>query len=191
MGYSAEPLKPSSHHPATVFAEKLAAQPEIESIPWFGTSWYRRGPDYWWRRFLLSLVLLAVVAIYVAIIGAVLLTGLDTHSGRNASAALLVIVVVTSIATGIWMWRRPEGGSERVRGLTGAAAGGAALGTLARAGLVLGYVVMFLGAVLTLGPMLVLFIKSITNPHVYVERRARERLERWNLKNGRSPRPRT
>ena len=54
----------------------------------------------------------------------------------------------------------------------------AATGALARAGFVLAPVAIFLAAVLTLGPIFVLFVKSIITVHPLPERLARERMER-------------
>lgn len=48
----------------TSHADSLRLEPEIESLPFFGTSWYTRGPSYWFRRTLLTLVCLGGVALY-------------------------------------------------------------------------------------------------------------------------------
>jgi hypothetical protein len=163
-------------------------EPEIESLPWFGTSWYARGPSYWFRRVVMTLLCLGVVGLYAGIIGGVLLSGLNSQDGRVVSTVLLVLVVVVGFATGIWIWRRSPGGQSAQpsrRTIWGVAGTGAAAGTLVRAGWLLGGVLIFFGAILTSGLVVVLLIKSFT-PVLEPEQQARERLEPWFREHGRT-----
>jgi hypothetical protein len=160
-------------------------QPEIESLPVIGTTWYQRGLAYWSRRVALSVFFLALLALDVAIVASILVPMLQSDSQKPPGLFLLMVVLVVGTAMGIWVWRRDpdadRGSATRAGGA--AAAGGAASGTLARAGSGLGAVLIPMAAVITVGPMVVYFIKSLT-PVPPPERRARGRLERWHQQHG-------
>jgi hypothetical protein len=148
----------------------------IEPLPWFGTTWYARGPAYWWRRAAVTLVMLVGIAILVPLAYAVL-AGLYGFS-PVALVVALAVMVSTGIWTAVWMWRHwwvdvpPP--TRRVTGA--AAAGGAAVGLVARAGVALGTVALAIGSALLLAPLIVLLVMSFL-PQLPPERRARLRLE--------------
>jgi hypothetical protein len=148
----------------------------IEPLPWFGTTWYKRGPGYWWRRVAVSVVLLLSVVILLPFVFSALAA--ISSWGQSALVISLAVMASTGGATAVWMWRRwwvdvpPP--SRRATGA--AAAGGAAIGVLARAGSVLGAAFVLIGALTILVPMVVLFLFSL-GPQLPPERRARQRLE--------------
>jgi hypothetical protein len=148
----------------------------IEPLPWFGTTWYERGPAYWWRRAAVTLVMLGGAAILVPLAYAVL-AGLYKFS-PVALVLAVAVMVSTGIWTAVWMWRHwwadVPAPSRRATGA--AAAGGAAVGLLARAGVALGAVALAIGSALLLAPLLVLLVISFF-PQLPPERMARLRLE--------------
>jgi lipopolysaccharide/colanic/teichoic acid biosynthesis glycosyltransferase len=159
-------------------------EPAIESLPFVGRTWYTRGPSYWFRRALFTLFFLALAALNMAFLMAVALTVKDRIGGE----VLLVLAVVVGLASGIWLWRHipPADSKAPSRRATVSGAGtGAAAGTLARAvGGVFAGAFLLVAAILTVGPLVVVVLKSLT-PVMYQERKARERLEPWFRAQGR------
>src|SRR5260370_15818084 len=85
---------PRSKRPSPVpDAGSPALEPEIESLPFVGKTWYRRGPSYWFRRALMSSFFLLLTALWVWFLWAVV-QGVDAQTGRTSSTVLLVIVIV-------------------------------------------------------------------------------------------------
>jgi putative flippase GtrA len=148
----------------------------IEPLPWFGTTWYERGPAYWWRRVAVSLVLLLSVAILLPFVYSAL-AAISTW-GQIALVITLALMASTGVATAVWMWRHwwVDVPTPSRRAAGAAAGGGAAIGLLARAGSVLGAAFVLIGALTILVPMVVLFLFSL-GPQLPPERRARRRLE--------------
>jgi len=148
----------------------------IDPLPWFGTTWYERGPAYWWRRVAVSVGLLFCIAVLMPfVIGA--LSAIDSW-GHIALVIALAVMASAGVATATWMWRTwwvdvpaPSG-----RTVSAAAGGGAPLGVLARAGLVLAGALLVVGALILVAPMLVLFVISLGR-QLPPERRARRTLE--------------
>jgi hypothetical protein len=161
-------------------------EPEIESLPLVGKTWYRRGPAYWIRRVLISLFFFALAALDLALIGSILLSSLNSEQGRAGSAILFVLLVVVGIATGRLMWGRLPPGQYRrpsSRSVWGSGGAGAAMGILLRAGPLAGFFILF-GSIFTAGPLVVLFLRSF--PRVlYGESEARKSLEAWYHGHGR------
>ena len=159
-------------------------EPAIESLPFVGRTWYARGPSYWFRRALFTLFFLALAAINMTFLVAVARNG----QNRIVSEALLALAVVVGLATGIWLWRHippAETKPPSRRTAVSSAGTGAAAGTLARAvGGVLAGAFLLVAAILTVGPLVVVFLKSLS-PVMYQERKARERLEPWFRARGR------
>lgn len=159
-------------------------EPAIESLPFVGRTWYTRGPSYWLRRALFTLFFLALAALNVAFLVAVALNGKD----RSGSDVLLVLAVVVGLATGIWLWRHVPPADSKApsrRAIVSGAGTGAAAGSLARAvGGVFAGAFLLVAAILTLGPLVVMCLKSLA-PVMYQERMARERLEPWFQARGR------
>jgi hypothetical protein len=152
---------------------------EIESLPVIGTTWYERGPAYWVRRAGLALFFLALLALDVAIVASILAPMLQRGNQRAPGLFLLVVVVVVGTAMGVWVWRRDPYGDRRSAQRAGRAGGavGTASGSLGISGIGFGAILVPIAVAITIGPMLVYFIKSLT-PVPVLERRARERLER-------------
>ena len=148
----------------------------IEPLPWFGTTWYERGPAYWLRRAAVTLVMLASLAIVVPLAYAVL-AGLYEFS-PVALVVALAVMASTGIWTAVWMWRHwwVDVPAPSRRATRAAAAGGAAVGLLARAGVVLGAIGLAIGSALLVAPLLVLLVISFF-PQLPPERRARLRLQ--------------
>jgi hypothetical protein len=148
----------------------------IEPLPWFGTTWYERGPAYWLRRGAVTLGMLACLAIVVPLAYAVL-AGLYAFS-PVALVVGLAVMASTGVWTAVWMWRRwwVDVAPPSRRATRAAAAGGAAVGLLARAGVLLGAIALGIGSALLLAPLLVLLVISFF-PQLPPERRARLRLQ--------------
>lgn len=83
-------------------ARDAAARPHVESLPWLGTTWYERGPAYWFRRALLSLFFLVLLALYGGIIF-VIETGIDDPT---ASAVFVSVTVLCTGLSAVWYLRR-------------------------------------------------------------------------------------
>jgi hypothetical protein len=164
-------------------------EPEVESLPILGRTWYARGRSYWFRRALFTLFCLGIVALYVGIIGSVLLasSGLSAQEDRIVKAVLLLLVVGAGVAEGVWLWRRRPGLSKPPsRGVIAGGVGAAAIVLiLARAGVGLAGVLFFFVAIFTSGLVAVMFLKSLT-PVLYGERQARASLEPWFRERGRA-----
>jgi hypothetical protein len=152
-------------------------EPEIESLPFVGRTWYTRGASYWFRRALMSLFFLVLTALWIWLLWAVI-QEVDSHSGRTSSTVLLVIVIVAGLVTGrLFLGTLPRGqSSQPSRRETGY---GVAIGAFAG-------VFLLVGAILTWGPLAVMSIRTFT-PVLYGELEARDRLELWYQKHGRTP----
>ena len=114
-------------------------RPYIEPLPVVGTTWYERGPAYWWRRAGMSLALIVALACEVPLLVG-FLSGIRDSSPTGFRVAL-VVVLVLGIATGVvtWVGSSPARALHRARradpGLARRAAFlGAGLGGLARGG---------------------------------------------------------
>lgn len=152
----------------------------VPSLPWLGTTWKARKAAYWWRRVGLSLVILFAVAVDVGCIAGVLV-GIWRDSAVTFRVAL-VVLAVAAVATAIPTWAQtsPHRIEQQVRARAGldhsasraAAGAGAGLGTLARAGSPLAGLLLFVLAVLTVGPVIVVFLRSCGR-EVATERRQR------------------
>jgi amino acid transporter len=166
----------SGGNPAGRLSAALAKpELEIESVPFLGTSWYRRGPSYWFRRALFTLFWLALVAAEVAITAFLLLPTLN----RNVAVVFLLLVIVVGFTSGVWLWRRspstqPEQPSPRRKTWTRVGTV-AAVVALAVAGGVTGGGIFFWLLPFGLGFCAVVFLKSLA-PVTFLEREAREML---------------
>ena len=166
MAYSADRRRRESH----------ISEPEIESLPWVGRTWYHRGPSYWALRASLSLIFLLLAVVDAAILGWILVPMLQNSYQRLPGLFLLGVVVVVGAATSVWIWRRdPSRDRVSSRRTVALGAGGGAAGAFAGAMGGIAAIIFPLAALITVGPMLVYFIKSLT-PVPALERKARERL---------------
>jgi hypothetical protein len=182
---------PSSDHGAnggTVAARSVRFPPRsalpravtVERVPWLGTTWYERGPAYWARRLALTVFVLAILALYTAIV-ALFLAGVYDSSGRHAwFYGLLAFEIVFSVLTGGYflyrMIRHPA--FTTAAGLAAARrrpSGAGGLGILARSGFVLGQVLIVLIAALTYGLWAAALVRTLS-PSLPAEREARRRL---------------
>jgi hypothetical protein len=115
--------------------------------------------------------------------------GVDSQTGRTSSTVLLVIVIVAGFVAGSFFWGTLPRGQSRQPSrpeIWGAPGIGAAVGTLARAGGMLAGVFLLFATILTWGPLAVMSIRTFT-PVLYAELEARDRLELWYQKHGRTP----
>src|SRR5438309_11364393 len=74
-------------------------RPYIEPLPVVGTTWYERGPAYWWRRAGMSLALTVALACEVPLLVG-FLSGIRDSSPTGFRVALVVVVVLW-IETGV------------------------------------------------------------------------------------------
>lgn len=152
----------------------------VTSIPWLGTTWYERAGAYWARRLALTVFVLAILALYTAIV-VLFLTGVYDSSGRHAwFYGLLAFEIMFSVLTGGYflyrMIRHPA--FTTAAGLAAARrrpAGASGLGILARSGFVLAQLVIVLIAALTYGLWAAALVRSLS-PSLPAEREARRRL---------------
>lgn len=73
-----------------------------ESLPIVGTTWQDRGPAYWWRRLLMSLGFLAILALYGGIVAGVAV-GIDNRTGITV---FLAITAGCAALSAVWFLRR-------------------------------------------------------------------------------------
>ena len=182
--------------------------PEIESIPWFGTTWYTGGPAYWLRRGLISLFMLAIFGVIAGIVWSFWGSILE-GSGRGAPSLVAVGVLTgLNILGFVWTWRRmgpPPNAREienddretfvlitalRILGwvvliliAVGLVVGGATGRSVASlAAVILGFAFFGLATFLV-GPTLAVFLRSISQQPPPI-RLAREMLEARNINRG-------
>lgn len=205
-------MKREGHHHTARHRSSEEHGPKIESMPWVGTTWYRGGPAYWLRRALLSLFFLAL-CVFVAWIDGILVSVFYWGSTRGAPdrAAGLValgIVIVVTIVSFVYMWTqtdRPRSDRERDREVKGIfifeyirlgyrwivlilavaslVVGGVIGRSMAAGATALVGLFFFGGAMCLLGPMLFLFMKSLT-PVPEPVRLAREEVDAWYSAHG-------
>jgi hypothetical protein len=88
----------------------------VLSLPWVGTTWYRRGPGYWRGRLTAVVVLAVVVAVY-ALLYQLILSDTTHRSGYGTAfwvtvACMAVLIVFGALAD--WL---PRSGVTRVLAL--------------------------------------------------------------------------
>jgi hypothetical protein len=149
-------------------------------VPILGTTWYERGAAYWLRRVWLFLLMALVVTLTSLLVGG-FLAGIKGSSHTGFVGALiaeivwsLVIIVFVLVRTG-QQWNRPEPARILSRGQERAAATGGVIGTLARAGFVIGQAVLVIGSLLFFGLYVTLLIYALL-PEYPPEHKARLRL---------------
>lgn len=88
---------------------KLPAD-DIEALPGFGRSWYRRGPTYWLRRGFLALVMVIMLGLACEIEFTVLTSIWSNHSAtkREVETALLALAFVASFVQPVRTFRTGE-----------------------------------------------------------------------------------
>ena len=158
----------------------------IESVAGVGTTWYDRGPAYRRRRVGLCLAVLVGLGFQGWYVGIML--DLVYRASLAWFVVLSSLVGAFTVITGVYTWRRSSPkraeaevmAGRRRRSVSAADARragmwGAGIGTVARAGSVLGSAVLVVGSYLTLGLMAVLLIRSFGR-ELYAERAARAAL---------------
>jgi hypothetical protein len=154
----------------------------IPVLPALGTAWYERGISYWARRIGVLLVLIAVVAIYIAII-----SGVVRAAGPPGSAGFLAVLTVEAVFTlvsGVLMvrhfWRAGVSG-QLANGKPGKNRGvGGGLGLLAASAGPVGAFLIVASAVLTAGGILAvaaLWLVPVLPAEQYARRQLAETLE--------------
>jgi hypothetical protein len=163
--------------------DQLPPDVDIEKLPVIGTSWYERGAGYWVRRVWLFLIMALVVTLTSLLVGG-FLVGIKDSSHTGFVVALIIEIVWSAAIIGYGMFRTARRWndldpatplSRRKQRQAGTA--GSVLGTLARAGLVLGQVVLVLGSLLFFGLYVMLLIYALM-PEYPQEHKARLRLAR-------------
>lgn len=151
----------------------------IEKVPLVGTTWYERGFRYWLRRFLMAVVAAGVLALVGALLWGFF--GAIRRSSVTGFWIALAIEIGYSLATIAFLAIRTKkhwNDTERVapRPVNRAAGqAGAVLGTLARAGLFIGQLVLVIATLLFAGLYIALFIAMLM-PETIWERAARLRM---------------
>ena len=134
----------------------------VEAVPLLGTTWYERGVRYWLRR-----VAMVVVGAIVLTLVVTLLWGLFSGIRQSSVTAFWIalgVEIAYSAAVVVWFcvrvarrWNDPRP-APRPRAARSAGTAGAVLGTLARAGSVVGAVVLVLGSLVFVGLYVALFL---------------------------------
>ena len=149
--------------------------------------------------------MLFLVGVDVLILGGILLPGLANARDRTAGFVIFALVLVATTVGTVWMWRRPDERDltkrqlrREVKWLNYEFSAFNITKLVALASLILGVVgvewargalallvvsFFFVGATAALGPMLVIFIRSLTRKPYYV-RLAREEVDDWHREQG-------
>jgi hypothetical protein len=152
----------------------------IEKLPVLGTTWYDRGPGYWARRLGLFLVMVMVVALASLLIGA-LLADIKGKSQAGFTGVLIaeivwsLVIVAFLLVRTVRRWNSVEPARPLSPGRKRAAAMGARLGFLARAGMVIGMAVLVITSMVFFGLYLTVLIFALL-PEWLPEHKARLRL---------------
>lgn len=177
------------------FDERMCNNPPlpIEKLPFFGTTWYTRGPAYWFRRALLSL--LALLTLYGATAGMVGLFGAIVESKDPITVKVIALSVITLGISFSFVWALQEffraerrrragqllrpGVSSQLATQRGRQYGalGAALAVGARGGSLIAGVLFVVSIIFCYGWLVVFFINTLRREYG-VEHDARLRLER-------------
>lgn len=149
---------------------------QVESLPFLGRSWYRRGPGYWARRALYSVVCLLVLGLFTFISWS-LVQAIATDNEIPWWVKVLVLAVIAAAIaySVIRAWRalnvmnrvRRGGRAMSLAEAAGArragratTASGTAVGALARAGSVVGGALLVVSVVFNFGWGVVLLVMS-------------------------------
>jgi hypothetical protein len=158
----------------------------VESLPFFGRTWYVHGIDYWFRRAIALLLALVGLAVACTIEYALLniASGIGSATGRwawRAGWATLLVASLIRPMRGLLTATRRRRAGHLLRpdwpGPANRTSGGAGLGTLARTGNTLAGAALALGIVLFFGWFVVFLIFTL-QPEYGIEHDARLRLQR-------------
>lgn len=179
-------------------AMTASSRPTIEKIPFFGTTWYKRGPAYWFRRLLASLMMLVALAVALAIMWGLVAAIVVDHAVPLAVRGLgLALIALASGHSMVRAWqafvtverRRRAGEMLRQPDLVGdrrqrrAGLAGAVTGTTAIGGSLAGGALLVIGVVGYLGWFIVMFVWTLQREYG-IEHDARVRFERWRQEHG-------
>ncbi|MFB7718097.1 hypothetical protein [Nocardia sp. NPDC056100] len=155
--------------------------PQVESIKGLGTSWYRRGPSYWARR-----VLASVLWAIVLCIGALLVGGLVMAINKDANSIgriILWVVVVVVVAASHYLGfrdmnptREQSPPRDRHPGVTGTGLGA---GVAAFGGSALGAGLLAIGMFVGVGWFTAMFVFSLARYTSAPEHQAAQKMREW------------
>ncbi|HEY2551692.1 MAG TPA: hypothetical protein VGI64_14065 [Streptosporangiaceae bacterium] len=152
----------------------------IEKLQLLGTSWYDRGPGYWLRRVWLFLLMALLVTLTSLLIGG-FMAGIK-DSSQAGFVGVLIAEIAWSLAILVFLlirtsrqWNVPEPARPLSRKQRRAVATGSTIGSLARAGFVLGQAILVIGSLLFFGLYLMLLVYALL-PEWPPEHKARLRL---------------
>ncbi|MEC3915479.1 hypothetical protein [Nocardia sp. CDC160] len=155
--------------------------PPVESIKGLGTSWFRRGPSYWARR-----VLATVLYAIILCIGALLVGGLVMAINKDANSigrAILWTVVVAVVAVSHYLGfrdmnpRRQQIATPKRR--SGATGAGLGAGVAAFGGSALGAGILAIGMFAGVGWFTAMFVYSLTRYPSATELQAVQKMRDW------------
>ncbi|GAB1815888.1 hypothetical protein [Mycobacterium sp. MUNTM1] len=91
----------------------IRAEPEaVPPIKYFGTSWYTRGAEYWFKRFWLTFAALCFVGFFLlafALVTSVIFDKIGSQSGRTTALTVLVALIIVNLySTYRQMKRTPD-----------------------------------------------------------------------------------
>jgi hypothetical protein len=152
----------------------LSGAPLTEAVPLLGLTWHTRGLSYWFRRCLIVLVELFVISI-----SSLALYGVFSSGVNAGSIAILAIIVFVGMPFAVGIWRRTVpryaerrlGPRERVVWLVFAALTPILLFATG------GEYLVILSAAASCAFLVVLWRSCARE--LYIEKPARERLQRW------------
>lgn len=196
------------HHTARHRLSVGGGDLEIESVPFFGTTWYTGGPSYWLRRALISVAVLAIFGVIAGIVGGMLSLLLGDPADHTAGLVVVGVGAAANIAGFVWTWRRMDRAPDARQikredmELTFFLIGWRAVGWIVLSLIVVGTVIgaargqsvvsvavglgglTFFGlAVCLVGPMLAVFLRTLVTETPAV-RLAREEADEWHREHG-------
>lgn len=179
-------------------AKEKSTHPHIESIPYFGTTWYRRSVSYWLRRALASVIFFFVLVIFTLMTeGLVQVIATDRSVPLLVRGIILVIIVAAIVRSVIKAWSafnavnraRKHGAAMSLAEASGepprsprerrrSAGGGTGTGAFATAGSVAAGALLVISVVFNFGWGVVLLIVSFQKYLTPEEFAAWQKIER-------------
>lgn len=171
---------------------------DIEPIPFFGTTWYKRGFSYWVRRVIASLLMLLALIVGTLITGGAV-GGIITSKASLAVKIPILLVIVSAVAYSSYrafvaffrVEKLKKNGDILRPGVDKESAvsrasrygmAGGALAALARAGSALAAALIVISVVFSFGWFVVMFLWTLQKEYG-IEHDARIRLEQKRQNN--------
>lgn len=171
---------------------------EIESIPYFGTTWYERGASYWFRRAVWSLICVCALTIFALVTWGLCEAIATAPISIWVRLAILAVVAAAIVRSSLKAWSafdvvnqaRRSGKAVSLAEASGeaprtyaerrrlAVTGGSTTGALAATGSVLGSGLLVISAVFNIGWGVVLLISSFQRYASPYEFAAWQKIER-------------